>query len=868
MSVMSVLALQNAAVLRAIDTTPAEQIPTVTALAALIGKDESNLRKTLKALNGDELVDVQSTAPLVIELAEKGRAFLAALARAESDPTSEAMPEGYVWLRHAQIRTDPDNARKHTGLSEISIAAMAESLRTKGMLQGPGVTPSPDEEGVWTLTMGERRYRGWGLNIERGDWPADKLILCKIEDGDPLDRMLKGLVENLQRSDITNLEMGEAFLQLTERHGQTAQQIAKDVDRTERFVQIAIKVAREATPEDKARYIESEQAYAHAKATGGEAKRDFTWEQLRSEVQTPRHVAALAKGDNLVVTLVELAHRAIKENGSALTWVEIQTPPGGGHWAHAETLGLIEDAREDGKTLARTTERAEKWLKDKGFYADPDAMLARIRVEAHGPMPEQIACEKGTYIIGFINPPKPKPEPVATPEETAEAEASPSPSVKEPHPEEATDDTITPHQALVLGEVLHKTRFKPHPVGDGLVAALLERAMPDLSVELRPLLWGGYLASGFISTMLGTRQFLRVTEQGERWLTARNLNPTVNTNNLYALQGGAKMQPPVSAVYALDWLNKPPAEADEAPKPSRDSFAEQIRQVNAEPAQPSAAEQALMQQLLDTKKEPEAEVEQPHGPGFKDLEWVALVELAHKINTHGVEISGGALIGAEVGNYQSGPAAAIAQALIHKRMIGFRPMPEGQGFLAYMTPAAMAHFEEEVDDAFLQSTHEESLPRAEIADFLASEATYATPWLNVETRSGEAVATTVTTLSSSYEEASADYAALNPPSSAQSTIAVDDYDAGALSHPDLDRDEEDDEPQFDIAAAFGGRWDYIVVAQMTSPITMSQVEPFGVIAKDEGDGYVIGETLAQSGRFSDVKLHTRHGRLLAHWGGQ
>lgn len=772
MSNLTVLALQNADVLRAIRATPPAEIPTITALANLLGRDVSNFSKTLKLLSGSELIDVISSSPLEIKLTPSGDAALAALARAEDETGEVELPAGWVALTRDQVGPDPDNARKVSGLSDVSIAQMADSLKEKGFLQQPGVRTNDEGAPPWLLTWGERRWRAWGLLIEQGVWPATKRIVCKVYDGDELDRLEAGLVENLQSSNINNLEAGEGFLRLVERHGRTPKDIAKTMGWDVRTVQIAIKVADEAEDDVKAKYLESERAYSDAKAAGETGvKRTFTWENLRDEVRLPKHKAALDKNGRVTLLVVELAHRLLFDETTFHNlpgdWTEISPPPGGGWWAEAEGLGLVEDNRESDVVLARLSEKARHWLTERGFFKDPNGVLYAIRTEALGPMGERLAREEGRYATSFVNAPKPPPvievvepqedddaaedvecygcskpfsgepdetfcpacRPLAVDEDDEELDdderQGDEPRRRPPHPEEATDDTITPYQALVLGEILHKTCHKPTLMGEGLYSAALESPYPEMRTELKPLLWGGYLAATTTYRESGSVEILRVTETGERWLNQNQLNPLTNSNNLYTLQAGAKLRPPVSRVYALPWLNPPIAERAAVAESSRDQA-----------ATPPALE-AAMRQLLDTRVDPAATAapDQPQGPGFTDEEWVALVELAHKINVEPVETRGGAIIGALVGNYQSGPGAKVAQALIHKRMIGFAQAPSGMMFIAYLAPGASEHFDEPVDDDKLALTHSEGLPAGVRATLAASGEMYVTPWLNVTPQS-------------------------------------------------------------------------------------------------------------------------------------
>ncbi|USQ97281.1 ParB/RepB/Spo0J family partition protein [Caulobacter sp. RL271] len=472
MSALTLLAFQNATLLRAFRTETrngGQVIHALKDLGDMLERDPSNVRKSLNAVAEDGLLIIDNPNPVAGRLTAAGEAALAALEQAEDGYLggSSALPDGFVAVRHDQIGQDPDNARKTSGLSPEAIQDMADSLVDKGMLQQPELRKNPDYpawEPEYLLTMGERRWRGWGLNIERGDWPADKLIVCKLENRGEVERLEAGLVENLQRADISNLEMAEGFLILHERHGRTSQDIAKTVGKTSRFVQIAIKVAREASAEDKARYVESERAYAEGKAQNiPGTKRLFTWETLRDTVKTARYVTMLEKRSRLTLMVAELAMKVdadpdavevyeVGYDGVTAKASLISTPPGGGHWGEAQDLGVAVDYREDGKIYGGVTAVAREWLKDAGFDKDPRAWTKALAVEVLTPMPVKLAEEAGIWNTQFLNPPKPAPAPPPPP-----APAEPTPPARDSFAEairqvnEPPEDQVSLHKPAAMG---------------------------------------------------------------------------------------------------------------------------------------------------------------------------------------------------------------------------------------------------------------------------------------------------------------------------------------------------------------------------------------------------------------------------------
>ncbi|WP_426036453.1 hypothetical protein [Brevundimonas sp. DC300-4] len=221
MTALNPLAVQNALLLRELAKDgPAEP---VTAIAKRIGRDESNVRKTIKALIAEGLACEPMT------LTHEGQAQLAAIDRAENrtdKPGLSEAAEGSISLVHAQILPDVQNARRDWDSAEAQaeLGALKEDIVAHGLLQnlvvrGPEAASDdfaisgPDGVALplYTLVGGERRWRAIGKAIADGGWPADRRIACRVLDTDNLGHRLAALSENLQRRNLNPLEKAKAF---------------------------------------------------------------------------------------------------------------------------------------------------------------------------------------------------------------------------------------------------------------------------------------------------------------------------------------------------------------------------------------------------------------------------------------------------------------------------------------------------------------------------------------------------------------------------------------------------------------------------------------------------------------------------------
>ena len=113
-----------------------------------------------------------------------------------------------------QIKPNPYQPRR--SFNETELAALAESIRTHGVLQ-----PVVVEEGAngYTLIAGERRLRASKL-AGRATIPA---VVRNVGD---LGRLELALIENVQRSDLSPIDTAHAYRRLADEFGLTQDAIA------------------------------------------------------------------------------------------------------------------------------------------------------------------------------------------------------------------------------------------------------------------------------------------------------------------------------------------------------------------------------------------------------------------------------------------------------------------------------------------------------------------------------------------------------------------------------------------------------------------------------------------------------------------
>jgi len=138
------------------------------------------------------------------------------------DQTSSGAASGIQQVPIDQIEPNPQQPR--TTMDESALEELAASIIEHGIIQ-PLIVAYDIESGKYTLVAGERRWRAAqlaGLSmvpvIERNVTEQGQLELA--------------LIENLQRTDLTPLEMAEAYRQLADNFSLTHEQISERVGKS------------------------------------------------------------------------------------------------------------------------------------------------------------------------------------------------------------------------------------------------------------------------------------------------------------------------------------------------------------------------------------------------------------------------------------------------------------------------------------------------------------------------------------------------------------------------------------------------------------------------------------------------------------
>ena len=116
------------------------------------------------------------------------------------------------------IKPNPDQPRRE--FNEESLRELADSIAQIGIVQP--ITLRDTGDGFYTIIAGERRWRAWQMaGLER--------VPAYIRTVDDENMMEMALVENIQRQDLTALEVALAYQHLIEQYGLTQEQLSEKV---------------------------------------------------------------------------------------------------------------------------------------------------------------------------------------------------------------------------------------------------------------------------------------------------------------------------------------------------------------------------------------------------------------------------------------------------------------------------------------------------------------------------------------------------------------------------------------------------------------------------------------------------------------
>lgn len=163
-----------------------------------------------------------------------GKGLDALIPNRDADQTTSqrSFAQGVMLIPIENIHPNPHQPRSH--VDDDALNELAASIIEHGILQPLIVSKNPDSE-VYTLIAGERRWRAAEI--------AGLTMVPVIERAVSEQGLLElALIENLQRTDLTPLEMAEAYRHLADNFSMTHEQIAERVGKSRTSVTNTIRL--------------------------------------------------------------------------------------------------------------------------------------------------------------------------------------------------------------------------------------------------------------------------------------------------------------------------------------------------------------------------------------------------------------------------------------------------------------------------------------------------------------------------------------------------------------------------------------------------------------------------------------------------
>jgi ParB family transcriptional regulator, chromosome partitioning protein len=194
---------------------------------------------------------------------------------------------GLVELDLEAIRPNPSQPRR--GVDPAGIEALAESVRSTGVVQPVVVRPAP-EAGQYELIAGERRWRAAKrAGLDR--------IAAVVRPADERERLEIALVENVVREDLDPIEVARACATLLEDFGQSQADLAARLGRSRPAIANTVRLL-ELPDEVQAMIVDGRLSEGHGRAVlmaeGARARRALA-QRAVDEGLSVRALEALAR---------------------------------------------------------------------------------------------------------------------------------------------------------------------------------------------------------------------------------------------------------------------------------------------------------------------------------------------------------------------------------------------------------------------------------------------------------------------------------------------------------------------------------------------------------------------------------------------
>ncbi len=229
----------------------------------------------------------------------RGLASLIGEAPQQGQPRLPAEGEQRL-LAVEQLRSGRFNPRKDFATHDL--AELAESIRTKGILQPIVVRPHPEDSLAFEIVAGERRWRA----AQQAGLHQVPVIIRDLADRDVLEL---AIIENVQRADLNAIEEANGYRELVERFGYSQEQVSEIIGKSRSHVANTLRLLK--LPEAVQAYVlDGRLSAGHARTLVGRGDAAALAQRIVDEGLNVRAAEALAQAGPIGVPGASGARKA------------------------------------------------------------------------------------------------------------------------------------------------------------------------------------------------------------------------------------------------------------------------------------------------------------------------------------------------------------------------------------------------------------------------------------------------------------------------------------------------------------------------------------------------------------------------------
>jgi ParB family transcriptional regulator, chromosome partitioning protein len=164
---------------------------------------------------------------------------------------------------------------------------LADSIRSKGLVQPIIVRPDPDNPAGYEIVAGERRWRA----SQRAGLHSVPVIVRNLTDKEVLEL---AIIENVQRADLNAIEEATGYRDLIERFGYSQEQVSEIIGKSRSHVTNTLRLLK--LPSQVQEYVQTGSLTAgHARALVGREDAENLAQRIMYEDLNVREVEALVQ---------------------------------------------------------------------------------------------------------------------------------------------------------------------------------------------------------------------------------------------------------------------------------------------------------------------------------------------------------------------------------------------------------------------------------------------------------------------------------------------------------------------------------------------------------------------------------------------